>query len=74
MNGYLTVITTVLVVTQIIRVTQNAIQIRRQNKLFQKQCEAVRDVEITKADFELQRKAYGLIAEYLEGKLAEEQK
>ena len=66
MNIYLTIITTVLVITQIIRITQNAIQLHRQNVLFEKQCEEVRDVEIMKADFEMQRKAYQLIVEYLE--------
>lgn len=34
MNTYLAIITTVLVVTQVIRVTQNAIQLRRQVKQF----------------------------------------
>lgn len=66
MNIYLVIITTVLVITQIIRVTQNAISIHRQNVLFNKQCEKVRDIEIMKADFEMQRKAYKLIVEYLE--------
>lgn len=68
MTTYLTIITTVLVVTQIIRVTQNAIQIHRQNVLFKKQCAEVRDLEIMKADFEMQRKAYKLIVEYFESK------
>lgn len=69
MNTYLTIITTVLVITQIIRVTQNATQLHRQNVLFEKQCEEVRDIEIMKADFEMQRKAYRLIVEYLERKV-----
>ena len=68
MNTYLAIITTVLIITQIIRVTQNAISLHRQNVLFEKQCEEVRDVEIMKADFEMQRKAYQLIVEYLEQK------
>ena len=33
MNLYLTIITTVLVMTQIIRVTQNAMQLRHLNKV-----------------------------------------
>lgn len=68
MNTYLTIITTVLVITQIIRVTQNAIQVHRQNTLFKKECESLRDIEIQKEDFDLQRKAYQLIVEYLEQK------
>ncbi len=67
MNTYLAIITTVLVLTQIIRVTQNAITLHRQNVLFEKQCEEVRDLEIMKEDFEIQRKAYKLIVEKLEG-------
>lgn len=67
MNTYLVIITTVLVATQIIRVTQNAITLHRQNVLFEKQCEEVRDIEIMKEDFEMQRKAYRLIVEKLEG-------
>lgn len=69
MNTYLAIITTVLVATQIIRVTQNAIQVHRQNVLFNKQCEAVRDVNIMESDFEIQRKAYALIVAYLENEL-----
>lgn len=65
MEIYLVIITTVLVVTQIIRVTQNAIQLHRQNVLFNKQCEEVRDIEVMKSDFEIQRKAYQLIVDYL---------
>lgn len=68
MNTYLTIITTVLVITQIIRVTQNAIQIHRQNVLFNKQLESCVELEIQKEDFEMQRKAYKLIVEYLEQK------
>lgn len=67
MTTYLTIITTVLVVTQVIRVTQNAISLHRQNVLFNKQCESVRDLEIMEEDFEMQRKAYKLIVEKLEG-------
>lgn len=66
MNTYLAIITTVLVITQIIRVTQNAITLHRQNVLFEKQCAEVRDIEIMKEDFEMQRKAYQLIVERLE--------
>ncbi len=72
MNTYLAIITTVLVVTQVIRVTQNAISLHRQNVLFNKQCESVRDIDIQKADFEMQRKAYGLLVKYFET-LTEEQ-
>ena len=70
MNTYLTIITTVLVLTQIIRITQNYISLRRQNVLYKKQLEELADLEISKEDFEYQRKAYRLIVEKLEGEIA----
>lgn len=70
MNAYLTIITTVLVLTQIIRLIQNAVQLHRQNVLFQKQLKDLADMELTERDFEAQRKAYRLIVEYLEHRVA----
>ena len=67
MNTYLTIITTALVLTQIIRITQNHISLRRQNKLYKGQMEELLDIDIRKEDFETQRKAYKLIIEKLEG-------
>ena len=64
MTIYLTIITTVLVVTQIIRVCQNHIQLRRQGNLLAKQIESLPDV--TDDDINLQKKAYRLIVEHLE--------
>jgi len=68
MNVYLTIITTVLVLTQIIRITQNYISFA-QAKMYsiKKQLEELADLEISKEDFEYQRKAYRLIVEKLEG-------
>ena len=71
MNTYLTIITTVLVVTQIIRLIQNAIQLRRQNILFEEQLGHLADTKITEEDFNTQRKAYRLIVEHLEGREGE---
>lgn len=70
MNIYLTIMVTVLVLTQIIRITQNAIQLRRQNKLFKAQVAQLDDV--TQDDFDMQRKAYKLIVEHFECKKQEE--
>ena len=70
MNTYLAIITTVLVISQIIRVSQNAIQLRRQKILFEKQLKELADMELTERDFETQRKAYRLIVEYLEHRVA----
>lgn len=66
MNNYLAIITTVLVITQIIRVTQNAISLHRQNKAFKKDLKDLANMEVTKEDFEMQRKAYRLIVEKME--------
>lgn len=68
MNIYLAIITTVLVVTQIIRVCQNHIQLRRQRIVFEKQLGQLAECEPTQEDFETQRKAYRLIVEHFEGK------
>jgi hypothetical protein len=68
MNIYLAIITTVLVVTQIIRVCQNHIQLRRQNVMFKKQLGQLAECEPTKEDFETQRKAYRLIVDHFEEK------
>lgn len=66
MNTYLVIITTVLVVTQVIRVTQNAIQLRRQVK----QLSHLEDV--TNEDLRTQKKAYTLIVDYLEKRVTDE--
>ena len=76
MNTYLAIITTVLVITQIIRLIQNAVQLHRQNILFKEQLGHLADCNPTEQDFESQRKAYRLIVNYLEhreaAKIAEE--
>ena len=69
MNTYLAIITTVLVVTQIIRLIQNAVQLHRQNVLFTEQLWHLANCEPTEEDFHNQRKAYRLMVEYLEKKL-----
>ena len=68
MNTYLAIITTVLVITQIVRLIQNAVQLYRQNVLLKEQLGHLADCNPTKQDFENQRKAYRLIVDYLEEK------
>ena len=68
MNTYLAIITTVLVITQIVRLIQNAVQLHRQNVLLKEQLGHLADCNPTKQDFENQRKAYQLIVDYLEEK------
>ena len=66
MNTYLAIITTALAVSQIVRCVQNAVQLRRQRIVFEKQLKELADMELTEKDFETQRKAYRLMVEYLE--------
>lgn len=70
MNTYLAIITTALVATQIIRLVQNAVQLHRQKVLFKEQLGQLANCEPTEEDFHTQRKAYRLIVEYLEHRVA----
>ena len=67
MNIYLTIMVTVLVLTQIVRIVQNTIQLRRQYKLFQAQ----QLDDITQEDLDVQRRAYRLIVDHFERKGSE---
>lgn len=60
---YLIVMTTVLVATQIIIVTQNTIQLVRQNKMIKKETDRLGDV--TDEDMAMHREFYKLGCEYL---------
>lgn len=65
MNTYLTIMVTVLVATQIIRITQNHISLFRQRKEFEKHCKWVEDVDLSEKDFEVQREVYRMLYEKL---------
>lgn len=69
MNTYLAIMVTILVLTQIVRIIQNTIQLRRQYKLFQVQLGQLDD--ITQEDFDMQRRAYRLIVDHFEHKRSE---
>ena len=66
METYLAIITTVLVLTQIIRLIQNAIQLHRQNKKFTEDLAWIKDNDISKRDFDVQRDCFYLLRDYLE--------
>lgn len=55
MQIYLAIITTLLVITQIIRVVQNSIQLYYINKKYEKQLAWIKDYDITNRDFDIQR-------------------
>lgn len=65
MNVYLAIITTVLVITQVIRVTQNHIQLRRQRKDIDKAVGWIKDNDISQVDFETQREVFYLLKDWL---------
>lgn len=69
MNTYLTIMVTILVLTQIVRIIQNTIQLHRQYKLFQAQLGQLDD--ITQEDLDMQRRAYRLIVDHFERKRSE---
>ena len=69
MNTYLTIMVTVLVLTQVVRITQNMISLRRNNELIKNQIAGLQ--EITNQDIDRQRTAYDLTIRYMKMKLAE---
>ena len=66
MDKYLVIITTTLVITQIIRVAQNTMQLRRQTRMMKQQFDRLEDV--TNEDLNMQREAYRLIVKHLSGR------
>ena len=66
MNTYLTIMVTILVATQIIRITQNAINLHRQNQSIKRDMGWLKDHYVTEKDFENQREAFRLLREFLE--------
>lgn len=72
MSTYLTIITTILVVTQIIRVTQNAINLHRQNNEIKKTIKWFEDRDVSERDFDVQRECFYLLRDYLKGKEGKE--
>jgi hypothetical protein len=56
---------TILVVTQIIRITQNHIQLTQQRKEIEKTLNWIKDNDISEKDFEIQRKVFYLLYDEL---------
>lgn len=72
MNTYLTIMVTILVATQIIRITQNQISLFRQEKKIKKAIGWIKDNEVTERDFEIQRECFYLLREQLKKMEADE--
>lgn len=70
MEKYLIIITTALVITQVIRLVQNTISLIRENTLIKKQLDSIG--EVSDRDLKTQKEAYSLIVEYLRDKAENE--
>ena len=68
MNIYLAIITTVLVLTQIVRLIQNAIQLHRQEKAIAKDLAWIKDNDISEVDFQTQREVFQMLHNWLSEK------
>lgn len=68
---YLTIMVTVLVLTQVIRVTQNAISLYRQEREVRRSAAWLKNHYAEEEDFENQREAFRLLREYLEDRMEE---
>lgn len=65
MNTYLAIMVTVLVATQIVRVTQNHIQLYRQWKELDKTLGWIKDNDISEVDFQTQREVFQMLHKWL---------
>lgn len=72
MTVYLAIITTVLVVTQVIRVTQNHIQLNRQRKEIEKTMGWIKDNDISEVDFAVQREVFYRLRDWLRREATDE--
>lgn len=66
MDKYLVIVTTILVISQVIRITQNAINLHRQKIMFERDLKGLSDLELTKEDFRMQQRFYRLAVEKME--------
>ena len=67
MNTYLAIMVTVLVATQIVRVTQNHIQLHRQQKEIDKTIGWIKDNDISEVDIQTQREVFQMLHRWLSG-------
>lgn len=65
MTTYLTIITIILVLTQIIRITQNHISLFRQEKKIEQTVGWLHENDVSQRDFEIQRKVFYLLYDKL---------
>lgn len=65
MNTYLTIMVTVLVATQIVRVVQNTISLYRQRKQIEKNVNWILENDVSEHDFAVQREVFYRLATIL---------
>ena len=65
MEVYLVIMITIVAIAEAVRVCQNHMNLRNTNKIIERDCEWVKDTEITKKDFEVQREVFYLLREKL---------
>lgn len=65
MNTYLCIITTILVLTQIIRLIQNSINLHRQNLAIKRDVAWLKDRDIKQVDFDTQKECFYLLRDWL---------
>jgi len=74
MNVYLSIMVTILVITQIVRVTQNHISLFRQAKKIDEQLAWFNENDITMHDFEAQREVTEMLHQWLQKEIGDGKK
>lgn len=69
MNTYLTIMVTVLVATQVIRITQNAISLHREEKSVEQNAEWLKNNDVTEEDFKTQKEVMRMLKSVLSKKI-----
>lgn len=69
MNTYLTIMVTILVATQLIRITQNGISLYRQERQIKKTVGWLKDNDVSERDFNVQRSCFYMLQVWLERQL-----
>lgn len=72
MNTYLTIMVTILVATQLIRIIQNGISLYRQGRDIKRNIEWIKDVEIGKDELEIRKCVFKMLYKKLVKELDEE--
>ena len=65
MNTYLAIMTTILVLTQLVRVTQNHISLSKQEKEIKRVAGWIKNNDVSERDFEVQREVFYLLYDRL---------